>query len=402
MAPLEVTTVAGSGVRGHLDGLGVAAKFAGPLAITCDSVGNLFVADNHCIRKVHANGAVTTIAGSPGVDGYQDGVGATARFNDSQGLAADKYDNLYVADCENHCIRKITPDGTVTTLAGSGDDEDDEGGYVDGLGAAARFHSPYDVAVDDECNVYVADQGNHRIRKVTPTGQVTTLAGSGDEEHVDGLGTAASFVDPNAIAIDRAGTIYVCDHHRIRKITPEGSVTTLAGQEQSGRADGQGAAASFSSPHGLIFDAVGNLYVADTYSHLIRKVTPEGQVTTLAGSGTQGRVNGIGTAASFHHPYSLALDASGNLLIADAANHRIRRIEAVASPPQPPADPASSSSFFGDMAALLDDTSLADVTFAVGDERITAHRVVLAARSPYVSVHVLNPALGLLHAFAAS
>ena len=126
-------------------------------------------------------------------------------------------------------------------------------------------------------------------------------------------------------------------------------------------------------------------------------MTPEGQVTTLAGSGTQGHVNGIGTAVSFHTPYDLALDASGNLLVADASSRRIRRIEGVAPPP-PPADPASSSSFFGDMAALLDYTSLADVTFAVGDERITAHRVVLAARSPYVSVHVLNPVLGLLHA----
>ena len=397
MAPLEVTTVAGSGVSGHLDGLGVAAKFTCPLAITFDSVGNLFVVDNHCIRKVHANGAVTTIAGLPEVDGgSQDGVGAAARFNQPHGLAADKYDNLYVADCEDHCIRKITPDGTVTTLAGN-----DEDGYVDGLGAASRFDCPYDVAVDDDCNVYVAECLNYRIRKVTPAGQVTTLAGSGDEGHADGLGTAASFSCLVAIAIDRAGTLYVCDHHRVRKITPEGSVTTLAGQEQSGRADGLGAAASFSSPRSLTVDAVGNLYVADTYSHLIRKVTPEGQVTTLAGSGTQGHVNGIGTAASFHHPYDLALDASGNLLVADAANHRIRRIEAVASPPQPPADPASSS-FFGDMAALLDDTSLADVTFAVGDERITAHRVVLAARSPYVSVQLSNPALGLLHASAAS
>ena len=398
MAPLEVTTVAGSGVSGHLDGLGVAAKFTCPLAITFDSVGNLFVVDNHCIRKVHANGAVTTFAGSPGVDGgYQDGVGAAARFYNPCGLAADIFDNLYVADCENNCIRKITPDGTVTTLAGSGSEDE---GYVDSLGAASRFYCPCDVAVDDECNVYVADQDNNRIRKVTPTGQVTTLAGSGAQEHADGLGTAASFSDLNAIAIDRAGTLYVCDDDRVRKITPEGSVTTLAGQVQRGRVNGLGAAASFSSPHGLILDAVGNLYVADAFNHLIRKVTPEGQVTTLAGSGTQGHANGIGTAASFHRPRSLALDAAGNLLVADASGRRIRRIEAVAPPP-PPADPASSSSFFGDMAALLDDTSLADVTFAVGDERITAHRNVLAARSPYVSVHLLNPVFGLLHASAA-
>jgi hypothetical protein len=139
-------------------------------------------------------------------------------------------------------------------------------------------------------------------------------------------------------------------------------------------------------------DAAGNLYVADASNHRIRKVTPEGQVTTIAGSGTTGHADGIGTAASFHTTYGLALHASGNLLVADTNNHRIRRIEAVAPPP-PPADPASSSSFLGDMAALLDDASFADVTFAVGDERITAHRVVLAARSPYVSVHVFEPCL---------
>ena len=150
MAPLEVTTVAGSGVHGHLDGLGVAAKFFCPVAITFDSVGNLFVVDGQSIRKVHANGAVTTMAGSQQVGGYQDGMGTSTYFNGAQGIAADKYDNLYVADTENNCIRKITPDGTVTTLAGSGSEDE---GYVDGLGAASRFHFPYDVAVDDDCNV---------------------------------------------------------------------------------------------------------------------------------------------------------------------------------------------------------------------------------------------------------
>lgn len=153
MAPFEVTTVAGSGERGHLDGLGVAVKFSFPGGVTCDSVGNLVVVDNNSIRKVHANGAVTTLAGSPGLSDYQDGVGATARFNSPQGLAADRFDNLYVADCENHCIRKITPGGIVTMLAGS--IGDDEPGYVDGLSAAARFDSPFDVAVDDD-SIYQA------------------------------------------------------------------------------------------------------------------------------------------------------------------------------------------------------------------------------------------------------
>ena len=342
MAPFEVTTVAGNNDRGHHDGLGAAARFYLPIGIASDSNGNLVVTDygNQCIRKVNANGAVTTIAGSPRVSGHQDGVGAAARFNHPSGLAADKYDNLYVADMANHCVRKISPDGTVTTLAGSSGNA----GHADGIGAAARFNRPCGLAVDDDCIVYVADTLNYRIRKVTAAGQVTTLAGSGDQSHADGLGAAAFFAMPRRIAIDRAGTMYISDKNRIRKISPEGSVTTLAGREDPGRADG------------------------------------------------------IGTAASFNRAQGLALDASGNLLVADTLNNCIRRIEGVAPPPPPPADPASSSSFLGDMAALLDDASFADVTFAVGDERITAHRAHLAARSPYVRAHTSGrPILGLLH-----
>ena len=396
MAPFEVTTVAGNNDRGHHDGLGAAARFYLPIGIASDSNGNLVVTDygNQCIRKVNANGAVTTIAGSPRVSGHQDGVGAAARFNHPSGLAADKYDNLYVADMANHCVRKISPDGTVTTLAGSSGNA----GHADGIGAAARFNRPCGLAVDDDCIVYVADTLNYRIRKVTAAGQVTTLAGSGDQSHADGLGAAAFFAMPRRIAIDRAGTMYISDKNRIRKISPEGSVTTLAGREDPGRADGLGAAASFNTLVDLTMDAAGNLYVADALNHRIRKVTPEGQVTTIAGSGTPGHADGIGTAASFNRAQGLALDASGNLLVADTLNNCIRRIEGVAPPPPPPADPASSSSFLGDMAALLDDASFADVTFAVGDERITAHRAHLAARSPYVRAHTSGrPILGLLH-----
>ena len=188
------------------------------------------------------------------------------------------------------------------------------------------------MAVDDDCNLYVTDADNFCIRKITPDGQVSTLAGSGDEGHADGLGTAASFMRPFAIAIDPAGTLYVTDEFRIRKITPEGAVTTLAGSGTRGSADGLGPAASFGDLSGLTVDAEGNVYAAD--SSRIRKISPAGEVTTLAGNGIGFRKNGIGIAASFKFLSGIALDASGNLLVAEGGFRKvIRRIEAVYTPP---------------------------------------------------------------------
>jgi hypothetical protein len=332
-----VTTLAGSGSQGYSDGLGTAASFKWPYGVAVDGSGNVYVADtgNNRIRKITPSGNVTTLAGSGG-RGYADGQGTEAIFHSPFGdLAVDGSGNVYVADTNNNRIRKITPSGDVTTLAGSGrnsfngDTAVIEGSsYADGQGTAASFKWPYGVAVDGVGNVYVADTGNHRIRKITPGGNVTTLAGSGSLGYADGQGTSASFYEPTGVAVDGSGKVYVADkgNARIRKITPSGDVTTLAGSGSRGYGEGQGTAASFSYPYGVAVDGSGNVYVADNGNQRIRKITPSGNVTTLAGSGSFGSTDGPGTAASFSNSTGVAVDGSGNVYVADMFNQRIRKI----------------------------------------------------------------------------
>ncbi|HBN08168.1 MAG TPA: hypothetical protein DD435_05835, partial [Cyanobacteria bacterium UBA8530] len=279
-----------------------------------------FVADtfNHLIRKISPAGEVTTLAGS--TDGYADGKGNTASFSRPASCAVDASGNVFVADTFNHRIRKISPAGEVTTLAGS------IAGYADGKGNSASFFNPQGVAVDASGNVFVADTLNHRIRKISPLGEVTTLAGNTNGGHADGTGGAASFVGPMGIAVDARGYLYVSDSPNclIRKISPAGEVTTLAGSTP-GHADGTGSAASFTVPTGIAVDSSGNLFVADSFNHLIRKITPVGVVTTLAGS-TQGHSDGTGAFATFYNPVGIAVDARGILYVADSFNHLIRKM----------------------------------------------------------------------------
>ena len=208
----------------------------------------------------------------------------------------------------------------VSTLAGS------TVGFRDGLGTTAQFNFPSGVALDAGGNVYVADFSNNLIRKITPEGLVSSLAGS-TEGFRDGSGTSAQFNSPIGVAVDAAGNVYVADsfNNRIRKITPEGLVSTLAGSTVGFR-DGAGTSAQFSYPIGVEVDAAGNVYVADYGNHLIRKITPEGLVSTLAGS-TVGFRDGSGTSAQFNGPTGVAVDAEGNVYVADESNHLIRRIE---------------------------------------------------------------------------
>ena len=288
-------------------------------SVAVDAAGNVYVVDtdNHRIRKVSPAGVVTTLAGSS--QGYADGTGTTAQFNYPQGIAVDSAGNVYITDAKENYIRKVTPAGVVTTLAGS------TLGCLDGTGTTAQFNYPTGIAVDSAGNVYVADQANHRIRKITPTGEVTTLAGS-TQGYAYSAELAAKFNEPRSVAVDSAGNVYVADsfNNCIRKVSPTGVVTTLAGSAK-GYADDTGAAAKFAFPSGVAVDRDGNVYVADTYNHRIRKVTPAGVVTTLAGS-IPGYADGTGAAAQFNQPSGVAVDSDGNVYVADAGNHRIRKI----------------------------------------------------------------------------
>ncbi|WP_396217240.1 T9SS type A sorting domain-containing protein [Flavobacterium sp.] len=319
-----VTTLAGSGIAGFADGTGSIAKFYSPNGVAVDGSGNVYVSDyiNNKIRKITTAGLVSTLAGS-GSSGFADGTGISAHFHLLQGLAVNSSGDVYVGEFNK--IRKITPSGVVTTIAGYGSP-----GYADGTGTNALFYSPKGVATDIVGNVYVADSNNNRIRKITAAGIVTTLAGSGSSGFADGTGTSAVFNYPEGVAADASGNVYVADRKNniIRKITPTGLVTTLAGSLVSGFADGTGTTAMFNYPAGLALDASNNVYVADRNNHRIRKISANGVVTTIAGSGTSGYADGIGTAALFSYPRKIAVDAAGNVYVSDTSNNRIRKITA--------------------------------------------------------------------------
>ncbi len=325
----EVTTIAGQpGVSGSADGIGTAATFSGPSGLALDASGNLYVADtgNHTIRKITPSGAVTTLAGTAGREGGADGSGSAARFSYPRGLTIDTAGNLYVADPGNEEIRRITPAGVVTTFAGSLE------GAVDGRGTAARFDAPRDIVFDRAtATFYVIDHGNETLRRISASGDVTTLAGStGVSGAADGLGSEARFNGPWGLGIDTQGNVYVADrgNDAIRKVTPQGRVSTLGTlAAREGHADGNASNARFDSPSGVAVDRLGNIFVADTDNHTIRKISPWGEVTTFAGSpGQGGHADGTGAAARFYYPEDVAIDASGNLFVADNLNHAVRGI----------------------------------------------------------------------------
>ena len=327
-----VTTLAGTpGVHGSADGTGSAAQFWQPWGIAVDSAGIVYVADqaNSTIRKITPAGVVTTIAGAAGMFGSADGSGSAARFNAPDGIAVDSSGNLYVADTLNSTIRKITSTGVVTTLAGT------PGGIgsADGTGSAARFNYP-DALTVAGTTLYVAEAYNSTIRKVTSTGVVTTFAGtSGAFGNINGTGSAARFNSPYGVAATTTGIIYIADsgNHEIRKITPAKAVTTFAGSATTdgggiGSSDGTGRIARFNYPNGVAVSGT-TVYVGDTYNHTIRKITSNGLVTTFAGTaGVPGSADGIGNAAQFYRPFGVAADKAGNVYVADASNSTIRKI----------------------------------------------------------------------------
>src|SRR5208283_2248252 len=295
---LLISTLAGGGY-GSSDGTGTGASFYYPTGVAVDASGNLYVADtnNHTVRKITPAGVVTTLAGTAGVQGSADGSGPAASFNRPEGVAVDAAGNIYVADTNNSTIRKITPAGAVTTLAGS----PGSAGSADGSGSSARFNSPFGLAIDGAGNLYVGDMGNQTIRKVTPAGVVSTIAGApGVGGSADGSGASARFSNPGAVAVDAAGDVFVADslNCTIRSITAKGVVTTLAGTANGyGYADATGSAARFSYVEGIAVDASGNVYIGDSNNDRIRKGVASGAPTIGTPPLTQSA--GVGNAVTF-------------------------------------------------------------------------------------------------------
>jgi len=321
-----VTTIAGAAnIPGTTDGPGPNARFRNPESIARDNQGNLYIADtgNHTVRKITPAGMVSTLAGAATITGSSDGSGSVARFNFPRSITSDGM-MLYVADTSNHTIRKVTLAGEVTTLGGTAG----ASGSTDGSGPAARFNRPSAMAVDGAGDVYVADTSNHTIRKVSRDGVVTTFAGvAGSSGTIDGPISSARFFSPAGLAIDAAGSLFVTENSKnhIRRLSG-GAVSRYAGREtERGSADGAAlTVALFDGPDEMAVDANGNLYVADFNNHTIRKVDTGQNVTTVAGKASSS-VDGMVSAAEFIAPSSLARDTGGNLYIADA--HGIRRID---------------------------------------------------------------------------
>lgn len=326
-----IVTLAGvAGIAGSNDGACAQARFNKPAGIAVDLAGNVYVADgqDNTIRKITPAGVVTTLAGVPGGYGFADGTGASARFGFPVSVAADKAGNLFVADQGTHVIRKVTPTGVVTTIAGS----PGQYGFVDGPGAQARFHQPDGVAVDDAGNVYVSDGFNDAIRKISPGGVVSTLAATpkSDIPFQWGPDTITRIAAPIGLDVDTAGDIYVANGGggTVLKVSPSGTASLIAGYFSfSGSADGTGVDARFNTPFDVAVERSGGIYVTDTFNCTIRKIVAGGVVSTFAGvAGACGAADGPISDARFFLPWGIAVDVSGNIYVADSGNRTIRKL----------------------------------------------------------------------------
>lgn len=334
-----INTFAGNGNTGYSGDGGAAtlAQFFDPWAVAVDAVGNVYIADggNNCIRKINPGGIITTIAGIAGFGGYSgDGGTATlAKLSGPVGIAIDALGNIYIAENINRRIRKVNTSGIISTFAGTGGL-----GYSGDGGAAtlAQLNYPTGVAVDTAGNVYIGDQGNNCIRKVNTAGIISTIAGivingySGD----GGAATLAMLSTPAGVAVDIAGNVYISDlgNQRVRKVNTSGIISTIAGNGSQGYSGDGGVAtlAQLNYPAGLSVDTTGNVYIADFYNNRIRKIDTGSIISTVAGNGVQG-FSGDGASAilaQLNRPYGVAVDATGNIYIADYYNQRIRKVSA--------------------------------------------------------------------------
>lgn len=323
-----VSTFAGLNVVGYANGQGISARFYYPTALAVGPLGDIYVSDkyNHVIRHISAQGAVTLLAGTPSYGGYLNSFHTQSRFNRPHGLVFDAKGNLLVADQENHLIRRIEVKQVATV---AGDVQGNSSTPKDGDALCARAEKPFRGTVDAKGTIYFTDFATHTIYQISPTGEVRFLAGTGQPGSLDGDTITATFFGPAGIVADRQGNLYVADtyNQRIRKIDTQGKVSTYAGSSGGFKDSPNPLLAQFSYPTGLVMDASGNLYVADRYNYRIRKISTQGEVTTFAGMGWAGAQDGTASAATFNQPVALAFDTQGQLVIADAANHRIRLID---------------------------------------------------------------------------
>jgi len=313
-----VSTLAGNGTGNSVDGTGTNASFNNPFGLVKDSQGNFFVTDNggNVIRKVTPAGVVTTIAGTAGQLGHTDGTGAAARFSSIAGICIDAADNLYVVEALGNRVRKITPAGVVTTLAGS---TSGASGNVDATGTEARFSSPFNIAIDAQNNLYVTDVNNNKIRKVTPAGVVTTLASS---------------VSSRWLCFNAQGVLYHASNTGINTInTSTGATTLIVGSNNVndfGFTEGTGTAARFNNIRGISADSQGNIYVSDQDNSRIRKVSPQGVVSTLTGNGTSISADGTLAQATFRGLMGIFVDRAGDnaiYVLEGIGSHRFRKID---------------------------------------------------------------------------
>ena len=329
-----ITTIAGTGIRGFSGdgGQATSAQLAGPDAVAVDGSGNVYIADreNHRVRRVSSGGTITTIAGT-GQSGFSGdgGPAASAQLDLPSGVALDGQGNIYIADLGNDRIRKMRPGGTITTFAGGG--TPDFPGEDGGPATSAWLDSPGGVAVDAQGNVYFAEGAS--IRKVSTDGTITTIAGTGVRGFSGdgGPATAARLDGPEGVATDGLGNLYIADYGntRVRKVNSGGTITTIAGNGKVGFSGDGGPATSarMGTPVGVAADARQNIYIADYYTERVRKVGPGGTITTIAGTG-QGGFSGDGGRATSARvsPYGVAVDGQGNVYIADYSNNRVRKV----------------------------------------------------------------------------
>jgi hypothetical protein len=322
-----VSTYAGTGVAGYQDGAAVTAKFNNPTGVYCRN-GNVYVADNlnNRIRVIDGFGNVSTVAGN-GVGGFANGSVTTASFYQPKSLYVASNGDVYVADYENHCIRKISG-GQVTTYAGTG-----TAGYQNGSSSNAQFYRPRDITMDAQGNMFVTDLMNNVIRKITSSGTVSTFAGSGVAGSADGTGTLAQFNIPTGIDIDINGDFYVTDGvgNKVRKVSSTGVVTTIAGNGNTGYVDGSPLIAEFDLMQDLCLDANGNIYIGDRNNNCIRKIEisfcQNSNVSTYSGTGIAGYQNGTNVSSKYNYPYGVAFDGNNSIYVADLYNNCIRKID---------------------------------------------------------------------------